>query len=198
VQRTTSSSTELAGWLGSGDGILVAVDGLDGVGKTPLAAELARILSLSHLDLDSYLDRERGTFLGALSYEALSADLSQSGRAIVSGVCCLEALRKASASTSMHVYVKRMHHGAWADQAECEYDGSAEEHLASLQRDYDAIAEVLGDSPANDPIQGLRKEVVEYHHDYQPHFVADIVFENMRDNPELQPPPSIESEEAGR
>jgi len=98
----------------------IGVDGVDGCGKTTLAKALAKQLGVPLISLDDYLDTNHGGYLAHLRYQELKKAFDAKSRCIIEGVCLLQPLEIADVELDAVVYVKRMQHGIWADERECD------------------------------------------------------------------------------
>jgi dephospho-CoA kinase len=99
--NTTSSLEELLGKLDSliqeGDKVCIGIDGMDGIGKTPLARKLAPLLGAQVISLDDYLDKKQGAYIPHIRCNEVTAAIeAASARVIVEGgmpACRCGALR---------------------------------------------------------------------------------------------------------
>jgi hypothetical protein len=163
---------------------LIGIDGLDGIGKTPLANLLARRLNANVVSLDSYLVKNQNKYTDALN-EQVNVDLLETkGVTIVEGVCLLAAAKRFGFELDFLVYLKRTHNSIWADEDVCDLSGSAEETI-SKEEDKVFIFKEWNSSNKNlEPpkredvkLTGLRCELIHYHSEYQPHKFANLVLE---------------------
>lgn len=144
---------------------LIAIDGVPGSGKSTLRAHLVDFFSAHSVELDDFLVRDRGEFVGALRMGDLSAALSeQPGLVIVSGACMLQVLERLQSAPDVLVYVKRMARWGWADEDEVESD-----QLEMLSNSFGL----------NDSDLSLNHEVRLYHQKFRPQDKASIVFERI-------------------
>jgi len=136
---------------------VVGIDGWTGVGKTTLAKALSGALGGSMFDLDSALNRDRGSYVPSLRLgeiaEALTAPV---GFLAVSGICLREVLLKAGREAHAHIYVKRMASWGWADEDELKGDA-----LSGL---------------GSDGGSAVRREMRRYHASWRPHLKANFEF----------------------
>jgi hypothetical protein len=156
----------------------IGVDGTDGVRKTSISTSLSQTLGLPLLSLDDYLVKKQGGFVEFLRYDELRDELGAAQRFIVEGVCLLEVLERIGAAVDALVYVKRYHHGLWADERELDVtletvdDFLAQEHKYTVR-----VAQLFGGSDhQNDDGPSLADEIVRYHAKYRPHQNADCVY----------------------
>jgi hypothetical protein len=173
VARAVSS----AGWA------RIGIDGVDGSGKSSLAASLALQLGSVALDLDDFLNKNQGGFVEFLDYEALRAAMSETPMLVISGVCLRAALYRMDCSLDAHIYVKRTRHELWADEPECVFPDGLPAAIAEHRRNAALLARFESGEPVGAGAQvaevqhSLTEEIMRYHDDYRPHEVADLVFE---------------------
>ncbi len=166
------------------DAKLIGIDGLDGIGKTPLANLLARRLNANVVSLDSYLVKNQDKYIDALTEEVNAALFETKGVTIVEGVCLLAAAKRFGFELDFLVYLKKTHNGLWADEDVCDISASAEETI-SREEDEVFIFKEWNSSNKNLEIpkredvklSGLRCELIHYHSKYQPHKSANLVLE---------------------
>lgn len=150
----------------------IGVDGLDGVGKSTLAVELARAIGMRHLNLDDYLIKKQGGFLTHLRYDELKHELCHLDGFVVDGVCLLAVLEQIATAVDCLVYVKRMCHGIWADEHECDLDEDVEEFL---DKEKETVRLIERSESAPNTL-GLAEEIIRYHDKYRPHKKAECLF----------------------
>jgi energy-coupling factor transporter ATP-binding protein EcfA2 len=179
-----SSPTELAAALRSrlpqGGSICIAVDGVDGSGKTRLASSLASMLNAKHVELDKYLLSGQCLYADALQYHHLASTLSEAMQLgltlIVEGLCVLKVLKRLSIRQDLLVYVKRMGPAdSWTDGSYCGERGSPAEFSKDVHRMFAPI-DLDGSSKSVDDDISLLLEVAFYHFDFEPLREADVVF----------------------
>ena len=143
-----------------------AVIGIDGVlcaGKTYLGAALASKLSVSHYDLDSALERDRGEFINALRLDEVRREIAgRRGKLLVSGLCMLQVMELAKVAVDGLIYVKRMSAWGWPD---------ADELVDSMLRRLKGSAG--GDA--------LRREIRSYHAGWRPIERAHFEYHRLAD-----------------
>ena len=135
---------------------MIAIDGWFHAGKSHLAIEVAEAMGRWWLDLDSFLERQKTSYVKSIYVEELRAALSDGSPHVVSGVCMREVLHRVGFPSSVHVYVKRMSRGDWVDE------GDASGTFRDLP-DYPRAASTL--------------EAREYHSNWAPHARASYVLE---------------------
>ena len=151
---------------------VIAIDGFQASGKTTLARTLSKQLGIPAVSADDYLVKNQGAFFKYLKFEELSAALRAHERYIFEGVCCLQILQTIGVAASAVVYVKRMAVWGWADEDELEsFVGAPSGEPGSNSSAVEAR------DPLQITLQNLWEEVAEYHRQYRPHEVANLVFE---------------------
>lgn len=144
---------------------LMAIDGAPGSGKSTLSVQLVQALDAHKVELDDFLIPDQGEFFGALRMHDLAAALtSPPGRIVVSDACIRKVLWHLHLKPDVLVYVKRIAIWRWADQDEIEGD---------------QIKQISAVNGPNAEIPKLHFEVREYHQEFQPQIIADIVFERI-------------------
>jgi uridine kinase len=155
----------------------IGIDGANGSGKSTLSTELSKVLGFSHINLDDYLEKNKGGFLEYLRYKDIEKKLQSLEKYVVEGVCLLEVLEKINHSIDYFVYVQRMRHGIWADEDECDIAGSIEEYI---KKEKEAIRIIERTDKLPDTL-GLIEEIIRYHAEYLPHKKANILFKRNDD-----------------
>ena len=140
---------------------IIGIDGWMGVGKTTFAREIADLDSKRWaIDLDAFLIRNQGKFVGALQLPSLAAAIkSATAPIIVSGVCLLEVAKAIGLRLDSHIYIKRMNAGIWADEGD------------AIGSDLETF-KAAGFAPSD-----LSFEVHDYHAKFRPHEFANTVVE---------------------
>lgn len=170
---------QAAGWR------RIGIDGVNGVGKSSLSAELAEALGLPTLDLDDYLFKNQGGFVPFIDYPALTAALSSMPSVILSGACLREVLVNSGSALDGHIYIKRMRHGLWADEDMCVFPEGIDAAIETLSYYSSMVSRALDDrsdlpGPTADESQPeLSEEIMRYHEQYEPHEIADLVYEKL-------------------
>ena len=161
----------------------IGIDGVDAAGNASLAKELSESLSVPVLELEDYLFKNQGGFVAFIDYQALSAALSSIPEFILSGVCLREVLANSGATLDGHIYVKRMRDGLWADEDECVFPDGVEAAIEDRAMNSEMVSRNFDErsdypSPdAEDSPPHLSEEIMRYHDAYQPHEMADLVYE---------------------
>lgn len=151
----------------------IGIDGIDGVGKSTLAGTLANHLGVDHIDIDNYLDKNHGGYLQYLDYKSLETDLAKANGFVLEGVCLLAVIEIIDTKLDTLIYIKRMAHGLWANERECNISGDVNEFIES-ERD---VVNLISGSSDNEESLGLAEEVIRYHDKYRPHEKVDIIFQ---------------------
>lgn len=180
----TSEISEIVRKLKSTDFRLIAIDGIDGSGKSRLASKIANKLGYVHINVDDYLEKHRGGFLGHIKYDLLKTKIENIGAPIIiEGVCLLAVLKKLSKDPDLLIYIKRMSdYGWWRDEGICDVSEDIDEFISKEINDLKKFCEIEAKMEGNelDPeeykIPALREEIIRYHHKFRPHKKANIAF----------------------
>jgi hypothetical protein len=168
----TDNSDAVVVALRSADVRRIGIDGIDGCGKSTLARVVAAGLGRRLFCLDDYLEHDKGGFLEFIDYPRLRADVSVEGDYVIEGVCLLYGLRRAGLAIDTLVYVKRRHHGLWADERELNLNEPLEDFLENERM---LTAMFTGESETVTDL-GLAEEIIRYHYAARPHNNAHIVY----------------------
>ena len=160
----------------------VGIDGVDGVGKSYLAAELSEALGYPTLDVDDYVFKNQGGFVPFVDYPALSAALKSMPEVILSGACLREVLANAGSTLDGHIYIKRMRNGLWADEDKCVFPEGVDAAVNAIAQYSEMVSRSLDDrsdlpNPVDESQPDLPEEIMRYHEQYEPHEMADLVYE---------------------
>lgn len=164
---------------------VIVIDGIDGSGKSFLATELASRLNAVHLDLDTFLDREKGGFKDYLRYEELKRtyekSLGKNTIIIIEGVCVIEVMERLYLKPDVRIYVKRlMAGGMWFDGKFLDLGNNADEVIKIEEeriREFSSMFNDKADTTNDVVLSGLRKEIIRYHFGHLPHLKADYLFQ---------------------
>ena len=141
-------------------GFFLGVDGRNGAGKTTLAKYLEERLGGSIIPLDNFIENDIDKYIYRIPDLKRALD-AVSGPVIIEGVFLLDVLKRAHICLSRLVYVKRMISGnGWYDEEI--YDSSNDVQVILAEKAHLTI---------------LSKEIILYHHTYQPDSKADYIFE---------------------
>ena len=172
--KETSEISEIVRKLKSANSRLIAVDGIDGSGKSTLASKLASNLSSAHLNLDDYLEKNRGSFVEYIKYDLLKTKMeSVDGPIVIEGVCLLAVLRKLKKDPDLLIYIKRMSdYGWWRDEEICDVTEDIDEFISKEKDDLSKFAEAMAKiegkefNPKECNIPELREEIIRYHYEF--------------------------------
>lgn len=149
---------------------LVAIDGVDGTGKSRLFAPMiARIVGAKRvLSLDKFTHKSHGEYsINNKSLELLDSQIQKfrnTNPVIVEGVLIMRYLSMIKMKPTLWVYIKKMVNYGWEER-----DWLDDEFM----KDYPPSNEHLK-SLLSDP---LRKQLYRYHKQYSPYRSADLVLE---------------------
>ncbi|MBN3761130.1 hypothetical protein [Burkholderia sp. Ac-20365] len=141
---------------------LITFDGCMLAGKTTLMREIARRLGAQGLDLDDFVEKQRGVFVPALRLEDLTAAIRQararSDFVLLSGICMREVLALLELDSRLTVYVQANNREGMPD-------------------DIDLIGAEAGRYPELiDSFGKLEVECFSYHARFRPRDGADVLF----------------------
>jgi hypothetical protein len=161
---------------------LVGIDGVDGVGKTPLAKALALRENGTVLSLDDYLIKHREEYVNSLKPNLVQDLEALSGFVVVEGVCLQAVAKKFSLFFDFIIYLKKTHLGIWADEDKCDFESSPEKVIKKDEDDLFIFCEwerySKGLPPPNRAeikLSGLRKELIYYHYEFKPHVNSHLI-----------------------
>jgi hypothetical protein len=167
---------------------LLAIDGVDGCGKTTLSDSLAPTLDCAVLHLDDFVEKNRGGFLDFFDFEKLGAEIQtgtdQYDCLIIEGVCVLEVLNHVGVKPDLHIYIKKLKLGfLWHDEDGIYGDAdSFEEKIIVEEERNRKWSEIMKEPATEDEIavSGLRRDIISYHWSFRPDERADVVFGNAK------------------
>ncbi len=180
----TSDINEIIKLIKGGNFHLVCIDGVDGAGKSTLAEKLSLSLGISWLNLDNYVEKEKGNYVNFLNLEGLKTAMNEFQQPIIiEGICLLEVLSKIGRFPDLLIYIKRMSsYGSWRDEEECEITEKIEGFVQKKKEDLKifciAEARIEGHEFSENEFSfpALREELIRYHHKHRPHKKADVIF----------------------
>ena len=161
--------------------VTIAVDGVDGAGKTRLGRALHQALRGTLLSLDDFIHQNQGTYIPHLKVGELGTALTAAQRPVIlEGICMLAALDVLRVSPDLLIYVKRLDRfGEWEDEETCDATEPPEVIIQREGARAKPFSEALG-APAlaegESGLSPLREEVIRYHCTYQPARRAQIVY----------------------
>ena len=170
---------------------IISVDGIDGCGKTTLAKELVNNLDLTHINLDEYLIKNKGTYVNYIKYKILKQDISKklanNKVIIIDGICILKVLESIKIKSDFKIYVKKLRWGThWLEGQIIDYSKNVDEVLKTeeetLRKFCEINAKIEGKKPGKFvPQESIFQEIVRYHFEYRPNLNADVIFERTDD-----------------
>src|SRR5262245_48888077 len=147
----------------------IGFDGMDGVGKSTLAREMAKRLGGSVISLDDHLVKKQNGYILHIRCNELKAVISASRAPIlIEGVCLLAVAHRCGFDVDVLVYVRRLSHnsGIWHDQELCMAEKPADE-LKQGEREIRNAFSATENSIADDDL-GLSGELIDYHAQWKP------------------------------
>lgn len=98
---------------------LITIDGRDGSRKSTLASSLANVLVAKHLEIDKYVNENKGGYIKHIRFNELLKDFEISKQdyqiVILEGVCVLDIILKIGVESDISIYVKRIKDDFWFD-----------------------------------------------------------------------------------
>lgn len=171
MSASQSTVEEVLSAISDSGSCRIGIDGLDGVGKSTLAHVVAEHFAWPHIELDSYLEKNKGAFVEYIDISRVNDALSAL-RFVVEGVCLLDVLSRADQELDFFIYVKRFHLYHWADE---DYLGLNQDLEEYLEKEHATYAKFAGlDEPENG--LGLSEEIIRYHHRFRPHEKANLTY----------------------
>jgi hypothetical protein len=173
---------ELKGLTADRVRVRIGIDGMDGIGKTFLAHQLATLLGATVISLDDYLDRDRRAYVPHIRCREVTAAIeARSGLVvIVEGVCLRAVAERCGFTINVHIYVRRVskESGLWHDEDICLAETPLDElkqHQRELRR-WGAVVSGREDVDQAEKETGLSDELIEYHARWRPVQSANVVF----------------------
>ena len=165
--------------LAKNGSLVIGLDGLDGIGKTTLARELAQRLNAKLISLDQYEEKGHRRYVENLRCSDIIVDISSI--TVIEGVCLRAVEERCQIFIDLHIYVRRIDkYGIWDDEELC-LSVAAPDVLKQRERDLqETVNRIIHDDDANlerGAELGLLGELIDYHHTYHPVERADIVFD---------------------
>jgi adenylate kinase family enzyme len=161
--------------------VCIGIDGMDGVGKTRLAQNLATRLGATVISLDDHVAKKRGMYVPYIRCQEVTAAIEAGSRLVVVEGVCLRAVAECCAFTiDVHIYVKRVSRdtGLWNDAELCLAETPVDDlkqHERELRR-WGAVISGREDVERAEKETGLRDELVEYHARWRPVQSANVLF----------------------
>jgi len=180
----TSEITEIEEIIRKNTVGIIAIDGMDGSGKTTLSKKLQRKLKCRRINLDKYLKRNSGNYVEFINYSKLLKDIYiNPSLLLIEGTCCLAVLSRISVTHDLLIYVKRYSkYGYWRDEDECDVQDDIDIFVNQEKEKFlkfckaEATLENREFNPSAHQFPPFQEELFRYHHKYKPHQVADIIF----------------------
>jgi Cdc6-like AAA superfamily ATPase len=184
--KSIDDITEISAILSEKQYKYISIDGVDGTGKSTIAGLLAKKLNYKHINIDDFLEINKGYYVKNIRYRDLEETIQKAGTAIIlEGVCVLDVLSQLEIKPDFMIYIKRItEYGFWRDGQLYNVEGDIDEFIEKENRDlYDFskdMARIEGTKfdPNDCNISKLREEIIRYHHKYKPHEKADLIFLN--------------------
>jgi hypothetical protein len=178
---------EIKGLMPDRPKVCIGIDGMDGVGKTSLARELAALLGATVISLDDHVERKRGEYVSWIRCQEVTAAMRATGGnvVIVDGVCLRAVAERCGFAVDVHVYVKLVSKdsGLWHDADICLAEAPVEDlkqHERELRRS-GAVLSGREDVEQAESETGLRDELIDYHAKWSPLEKADAICTTIRD-----------------
>jgi hypothetical protein len=174
---------KIIGQLNGYNGLL-AIDGVDGLGKSTIAKLLSEAICVGVVSLDDFIIKNTGEYVNSIEASLKSAITCLKGQGVIEGVCIMEALKKIQIYDYKTVYLKRMHHGIWVDEknftSEFGAEAAIQKEVSDLHK-FEAFFAARGNREMNPreeiKLPALTCEIIRYHHNFQPHKNADFIYE---------------------
>jgi len=182
-----TDSSKIAGRLRTANGRLIGIDGINGAGKTTLAIKLAAELGYTHINLDDYVEKNRGTFVEHVKYNELRSAIHNAHTAVIfDGVCLLAVLERLQRKADILIYVRRISEsGLWRDETKCHIVGNVDDLILCEKNTHrkfcevDARIEGKDFDPITCDIPPIDEELIRYHHRFAPYGRADIIYDRI-------------------
>lgn len=150
-------------------GVIVAVEGFSGSGKTSLAQRISISLNIQYIDTDCYIIKNSDSdyYLSLLDIdhlkEVVNSFIQRNKSLLFVGICAQETLRMLGFRPGYRIYVKQVSSsGLW--------------HPGLHMEDF-----INGCEPSGFYQRQPHKSDMEYHLNYKPQDGADFIYEHVRD-----------------
>jgi len=168
-------------------GSLIAVDGMDGSGKSHLARKLAEKLGAEHVEIDRFLNQKHGGFLDEIRYDELGNALQQvhaGCSTVVEGCCIQEVMNQLERVPELKIYVKKVEVEQvdgqrierWTNGNFLSKYDNAQDAIAGEEEELREYQEIFSEKQDQADLPCLQKELFNYHFQYRPHETADLIF----------------------
>ena len=179
-QKVISDVDILANELASLSRGIVSIDGYDGTGKSTLAKSLCLKLQAVHIEVDNFLDKNKGGYLDHLRYTELATAITTRSATdrllLVDGVCVRQILKTISVEANLAVYVKQVGVGGWEKRTMFEDYATPSDAIAHERALLAQYAQIEGSPQSQLPT--FQVELIQYHYDFRPHERSEIVYVN--------------------
>lgn len=151
---------------------IVSIDGVDGVGKSTLARKIVEELTLSYVEIDTFVKEQQGGYIDHIDYDRLIESIKQAMITnqvlILEGICVQQVLKKLGLNPYVKIYVKVINnYGFWMDRIRFfPPDKSADEMIAERKAKQFSLGHV--------------EDIIRYHYTFNPHESADYIFERRK------------------
>lgn len=162
---------------------LISIDGLDGSGKSTIGRSIAALSGRSLIDLDEFLQKQQGQFLGALRFDDLRRALADEPT-VIEGCLVGAVLRRLTHEADFQIYVARTGRmrgdtrHEWCDEHELLFGTRTAAELIKEEEDQlKAFSETgfFGMNSDDGELPALWKELITYHREFAPHRTADLI-----------------------
>jgi hypothetical protein len=161
--------------------VFIGIDGMNGVGKTCLACELAPLLGGTVISLDDHLDKKRGAYAACIRcHEVTAAIEAINGRIVIEGICLRAVAERCGFTIDVHIYVRWVsaQFGLWHDAEICLGETAVDE-LKQRGREYrrwGAVIDGEDAEQAEEDAEQFHDELIDYHARWRPVQSADAIF----------------------
>ena len=163
---------------------VIAIDGKDGVGKSTLAKKIAINLNGSYLELDQFIEKNKGHYVSAIKKDDLLNEIRNNSNkkpVLIEGICAQEVLKSLNMKADVLIYVKQIDEfGDWFDeylfeslQSPEEVFQKDEEHFKQFRK---LMPRIAGSGEIDEYKEAIFHEIVRYHYKYKPHNTANHIF----------------------
>ncbi|MFP3984343.1 MAG: NB-ARC domain-containing protein [Desulfurivibrionaceae bacterium] len=146
---------------------IVSIDGVDGVGKTTLSAKIAKELCLSTIELDDFVQENKGGYVNYIDYDRLLDKIISNKFAVIEGICVLQVLNKIQIQPDVSVYIK-----------EIDIYGFCNGQIKYFPP-YQSADEVINDRKSKGFSVEYEADVIRYHYSFKPHENSDFIFQRQ-------------------
>ncbi|MBR1172990.1 hypothetical protein JQ617_03395 [Bradyrhizobium sp. KB893862 SZCCT0404] len=161
----------LAQFRGGVGGLRIGIDGMDGVGKSTLARELANRLGGSVISLDDYLTKRQNSYVLHIRCDDVKAAISASKLpTLIEGVCLLAVAQRCGFEVDALVYVRRIsgNSGIWHEEEICMALSPPDELKQKERALREAFSTTEKSGNLGDDDLGLTGELIDYHARWRP------------------------------